>query len=256
MPYWLRTLRTRLTNWYATHYRLVLCASTGAGIQVSQPRYLTISGPGIHLGNHCRLDPTPDAHIHLSCWPYAQSPADDQEEVDAGSPGTTAEPHIRIGDYCTLSPGVRVIAASSIEAGHSCMFASNVYVTDADWHDRYHRVYPPGPTAPVVFGNNVWLAERVIVLKGVNIGDNSIVGAGAVVVDDLPANVIAAGNPAKVIAQLDPDAPATNRKALFEELGFADFEPEFWRQQAKGNGFWRWLLGALWPAARESRPRS
>lgn len=55
---------------------------------------------------------------------------------------------------------------------------------------------------PITIGNNVWLGGGVIVCPGVSIGENTVVGAGAVVVRDLPANVVAVGNPARVIRQL------------------------------------------------------
>jgi acetyltransferase-like isoleucine patch superfamily enzyme len=53
--------------------------------------------------------------------------------------------------------------------------------------------------APVYIGNNVWLGAQVIVLPGVTIGDNAVIGAGAVVTHDIPPNAVAAGNPARVI---------------------------------------------------------
>lgn len=51
--------------------------------------------------------------------------------------------------------------------------------------------------------NNVWIGANVMILKGVHIGRNSLVGAGSVVTKDIPANVVAAGNPCKVIRELD-----------------------------------------------------
>ncbi|MFT3786647.1 MAG: sugar O-acetyltransferase [Tepidisphaeraceae bacterium] len=56
---------------------------------------------------------------------------------------------------------------------------------------------------PISIGNNVWLGGGVIVCPGVTIGDNTVVGAGSVVVKDLPANVVAVGNPARVIRKID-----------------------------------------------------
>ncbi|XXU96091.1 DapH/DapD/GlmU-related protein [Sorangium sp. So ce1153] len=56
---------------------------------------------------------------------------------------------------------------------------------------------------PITIGNNVWLGPMVIVLPGVTIGDNTVVGAGDVVTRDLPADVLAVGNPARVIRSLD-----------------------------------------------------
>jgi maltose O-acetyltransferase len=55
---------------------------------------------------------------------------------------------------------------------------------------------------PITVGDNVWLAGGVIVGPGVSIGENTVVGAGAVVVRDLPANVVAVGNPARVLRSL------------------------------------------------------
>ena len=58
------------------------------------------------------------------------------------------------------------------------------------------------PEAPIVLGSNVWLGMRTIVLKGVTIGDNTIVAAGSVVTRDLPPNVIAGGVPAKPLKSI------------------------------------------------------
>lgn len=58
--------------------------------------------------------------------------------------------------------------------------------------------------APIVIGDNVWLAAGVIVCPGVTIGDNSVIGAGSIVTKDVPARVLAAGNPCRVIRELAP----------------------------------------------------
>jgi maltose O-acetyltransferase len=57
---------------------------------------------------------------------------------------------------------------------------------------------------PIVIGDNVWLGGGVIVLPGVTIGENTVVGAGAVVVHDLPPNVVAVGNPARIVKRVEP----------------------------------------------------
>jgi len=250
MPYWLRTLWLRVTQWYARHYRLVLCESHGEGIRMENPRHINISGPGVHIGHWAAISAQPDASVHLSCWPFLDGD-------DANSkPSPTDQPKLSLGDYCSLSPGVRLIAAHNICIGESCILAANVYITDADWHDRYHRVFPPGQTAAVRLERNVWLADGVRILKGVTIGENTIVGAGAVVTRDLPPNCIAAGNPARVVNQLTPDAPTTDRKALFEELGFAAFDEQFWRSRLAGNSTLGWLMGLVWPALRSGNRRA
>jgi maltose O-acetyltransferase len=55
---------------------------------------------------------------------------------------------------------------------------------------------------PITIGDNVWLGGGVIVCPGVTIGDNSVIGAGSVVVRDIPANVVAVGNPARVLREI------------------------------------------------------
>jgi maltose O-acetyltransferase len=56
---------------------------------------------------------------------------------------------------------------------------------------------------PITIGDNVWLGSGTIVLPGVTVGENTVVGAGSVVVRDVPANVVAVGNPARIVRRLD-----------------------------------------------------
>lgn len=76
---------------------------------------------------------------------------------------------------------------------------ANTLITDSDWHQDDPR---SGKPRPIKICKNVWLGEGVKVLKGVTIGENSVIGAGSIVTKDIPANVIAAGNPAKIINKL------------------------------------------------------
>ena len=110
-----------------------------------------------------------------------------------------------------------------------------------------HRIFAPGATAPVVLEQNVWLGEGVRVLKGVTIGENTVVGAGSVVSRSLPANVIAAGNPARMIKPL-PEGEGTTRADLFNmDIPYAHFADEFMRERLRGNGFLLWLGSFLFP---------
>ena len=243
MPFWLWTLCRLTAQRWARWYRLPLCASHGRGIQISAPRHLLLSGPGIHIGAYSQLQPHKAAPIHLSSWPHAELP-----------------PQISIGDYCSIGPGVQLVAAQRIELGTGCLLAADVYITDADWHEPYHRVFPPGPAAPVVIGANVWLGHGAKVLKGVSIGDNSIVGAGAVVTRDIPANSVTAGNPARVIRTLDGErfsvsGGATTRRELFETLDFPTFDTDYWRRRLAPNTLAGWLMGLGWPAWRREQNR-
>jgi acetyltransferase-like isoleucine patch superfamily enzyme len=154
---------------------------------------------------------------------------------------------IRIGNYCLICPGVRIGAADDITVGDNCMIASNAYITDSDWHDIYNRI-TMGKTAPVNIANNVWIGDSAIVCKGVTIGENSIIGAGAVVVDSVPANRVAAGNPAKIVKQLDMGEAFTTRAQFFsnpEKLfkGFDQIDKEYLRE----NTLFHWLRYLLFP---------
>jgi len=84
------------------------------------------------------------------------------------------------------------------------MCGANTLITDSDWHTNDPRT---GPDAPVIIGKGAWLGVGVTVLKGVTIGENTLVAAGSVVTKSLPANVIAGGIPAKPFKQLEQTAP-------------------------------------------------
>lgn len=104
---------------------------------------------------------------------------------------------IEIGDNCGFS-GVTIGAYEKIIVGSNVLCGANVTITDFDWHaSRY-----ASESRPVIINNNVWLGLNVTVLKGVEIGCNSIIGANSLVVSSIPANVIAAGNPCKVIKSI------------------------------------------------------
>ncbi len=123
-----------------------------------------------------------------------------------------------VGDY-TLLNGALIMAEERIEIGSSCIISWNVGIADSDFHpiapaarlqdaramapflaDRPPR--PPIRTAPVRIGDNVWIGMGAIILKGVTIGNNSIVAAGAIVTRDVAENTVVAGNPAVSVKQL------------------------------------------------------
>lgn len=75
----------------------------------------------------------------------------------------------------------------------------NMIITSTHDREKWSRIV----AKPVYIGKNVWITSRCIILAGVTIGDNSIIGAGSVVTRDIPENVFAAGNPCRVIKSLD-----------------------------------------------------
>ena len=199
----------------------------GVGLQVIGPRHLQISGPHVRLGNHVHVMTLREAPVRLSVFEGMGS--------------------ISIGDYCLINPGVRLTSAEAITIGRSCMLAMHCSVNDADWHDVQHRIYAPGNTARVILEDNVWLGEGVRVLKGVTIGENTVVGAGSVVTRSLPANVIAAGNPAQVIKPLI-EGDRTTREALFTmDQTYDQFADKWMGDRLKANTWFRWLRSLFFP---------
>jgi maltose O-acetyltransferase len=91
---------------------------------------------------------------------------------------------IRIGDDCLLAPGVHIYTAT-----HPL--------------DAALRATGAESACPVTIGNKVWIGGRAVINPGLTIGDNAIIGSGAVVTRDVPANVVVAGNPARVIRRLE-----------------------------------------------------
>ncbi|GAA2271389.1 sugar O-acetyltransferase [Glycomyces scopariae] len=116
--------------------------------------------------------------------------------VDYGS-------NIRIGARSFANFGLVALDVAAITIGEDCQIGPNVQLLTPT------HPLEPGPrrdkleaAKPITLGDNVWLGGGVIVCPGVHIGDNTVVGAGAVVTRDLPANVVAVGNPARVIREL------------------------------------------------------
>jgi acetyltransferase-like isoleucine patch superfamily enzyme len=109
------------------------------------------------------------------------------------SPGGCLE----IGESTGFNYGVSLIAAERISIGAHCNFGAMVRVRDDDGLRR----------APVLIGNDVWIAHGVIVEPGVSIGDGAVVAAGSVVTSDVPARMLATGNPARCIPLRRSAAP-------------------------------------------------
>ena len=120
-----------------------------------------------------------------------------------------------IGSYCAFADGLSLIAFRSVTIGDFFLCGRDVYISDTNEHPlepelrRRHTIagltrgMPPDRSVaawkPVCIGNDVWVGEKAIIVKGVSIGDGVVVGAGAVVTHDVPARVVVAGNPARIV---------------------------------------------------------
>jgi acetyltransferase-like isoleucine patch superfamily enzyme len=110
-----------------------------------------------------------------------------------------------IGDHISINKFSRIIAHDSITIGNNVTIAQHVAILDHDhkWEivDNKLKLNEYNLSA-ITIGDNVWIGDKVTILKGVNIGNNVIIGANSVVKNDIPDNCIVAGVPGKIIKSL------------------------------------------------------
>jgi len=144
-------------------------------VQIVKPKGISI-GAGVTIGPCCLM------HAH------------DDDEV-----------RIFIGDRVSITGHSVIAAALSVRLGTGVLIGRGVHITDHN-HGRTDpgvavRDQGVDDLAPVVIGDGAWLADNVVVLPGVTIGAGAIIGANSVVRDDVPALAVAAGAPARVVAE-------------------------------------------------------
>jgi len=119
-------------------------------------------------------------------------------------------PSLSIADGTFLGHNCTLTIANRLDIGRHCLIASGVRVADFDGHpiDAVQRRRGDFVTAdrvlPVSIGDDVWIGNGATILKGVTLGDRSIIGTRAVVTHSVPADCIVVGNPAKIVKRLDP----------------------------------------------------
>ncbi|MHA3773527.1 acyltransferase [Verrucomicrobiota bacterium sgz303538] len=152
-----------------------------------------------------KKDPALEFGAHVSCYAGCS--------FSIGVNGTC-----KVGDF-TLLNGALIMAEERVEIGSHVLISWNVGIADSDFHPidpaqrmqdtlalaPYYKDRPERPklkTAPVIIKDNVWIGMGAVILKGVTIGENSVIAAGAIVTKDVPPNVVVAGNPGVVVKQL------------------------------------------------------
>ena len=120
--------------------------------------------------------------------------------------------NISIGARTFVNYNLTALDVAAITIGEDCQLGPNVQLlTPTHPIDPQPRRDKLEAAQPITLGDNVWLGGGVIVCPGVTIGDNSVIGAGSVVTKDIPANVIAVGNPARVLREIGPRDAIDNR---------------------------------------------
>ena len=234
-PYWVKKAWLRFRYWYAEHFLRPACDVLGDHHTIMSPWYVKISGPNIRIGKCVTLIGERAAPVKIGVW---------GREIDSG--------RITIGDYVLVSPGSRISASDEITIGDGVMLANGVYITDCDWHGLYDRTARDERVMPVHIADNVWIGDRATVLKGVTIGRNSVVAANAVVTRDVPENVVVAGNPARVVKELDPDRDIKTRADYFADpVKLARFFDAVERDLLGSNSLLNWLRAVIFPGPRD-----
>jgi acetyltransferase-like isoleucine patch superfamily enzyme len=162
------------------------CQSVGKGFWMEQLPYIVNSGV-INIGENVRLSGKPSFAFSSNLYPA---------------------PAITIGDNTFIGHQTAFAIGKKITIGKNCFIAGRVRFSDNDGHPLDHmdrRAHKPPRKEDVKeirIGDDVWIGAQATILKGVTIGDRSIVGTHSVVTKDVPPDTIVAGNPAKVIKSL------------------------------------------------------
>jgi acetyltransferase-like isoleucine patch superfamily enzyme len=118
-------------------------------------------------------------------------------------------PRLSIGTGSFLGHDCALTIGKQVRIGNHCLIAGGVRITDFDGHPldadgRRTGGFAADAFQPVIIGDDVWIGHGAIILKGVRIGDRSVIGARAVVTRDVPSDTVVAGNPARIIKSLSP----------------------------------------------------
>lgn len=137
--------------------------------------------------------------------------------------------HIHVGKNFFANYNCTIIDVAPVTIGDNCLFAPNVAIYTAG-----HPVHPATRgTAyeygkPVIIGDNVWIGGNTVILPGVHIGSNTVIGAGSVVTHDIPDWVVAAGNPCKAVRPITED----DRRICFKRQ---EIDDEAWQDIRRMN---------------------
>ena len=149
---------------------------------------LLVGASNIFIGKQCFFD----NYLYLSAWKSYE--------------GVHFNPLLKIGNNCSFGAFNHISCINKITIGDNCLTGKWVTITDNSHGSNIYSelTIPPckrmlSSKGAVIIGNNVWIGDKATILPGVTIGNNSIIAANAVIVKDVPSNVVVGGDPAEII---------------------------------------------------------
>lgn len=111
---------------------------------------------------------------------------------------------VKIGNNTKIGNSFSLISNKGIEIGSNCLIGNQVKIFDSDFHSlEVDRSCSKASSKSITIADNVFIGDNVLILKGVSIGENSVIGAGSVVTQSVGNNEVYAGNPAKKIKNIN-----------------------------------------------------
>tara|TARA_Y100001936_G_scaffold39454_1_gene37858 strand:+ start:474 stop:1193 length:720 start_codon:yes stop_codon:yes gene_type:complete len=229
-PFFIRLFIENFYILWTKYFLIPQFKRVGKNLDINKPWNIDVYGKNISLGENVHIRTSRNVITQICAWNK-----------------NNCNGIIKIGDNVLISPGVRIISAEEIIIDSNVMIASNVYISDSDWHGIYDRINTPGSSKKIHIEENSWIGEGSKISKGVRIGKNSIIGLGSVVTSDVPDNEIFGGNPAKKIGEIDKNKKIRKREELFLNNDYNSLMKFLINEDLKRNNFFTWLRTIFFP---------
>ena len=229
-PFFIRLFIENFYILWTKYFLIPQFKRVGKNLDINKPWNIDVYGKNISLGENVHIRTSRNVITQICAWNK-----------------NNCNGIIKIGDNVLISPGVRIISAEEIIIDSNVMIASNVYISDSDWHGIYDRINTPGSSKKIHIEENSWIGEGSKISKGVRIGKNSIIGLGSVVTSDVPDNEIFGGNPAKKIGEIDKNKKIRKREELFLNNDYNSLMKFLIYEDLKRNNFFTWLRTIFFP---------
>ena len=229
-PFFIRLFIENFYILWTKYFLIPQFKRVGKNLDINKPWNIDVYGKNISLGENVHIRTSRNVITQICAWNK-----------------NNCNGIIKIGDNVLISPGVRIISAEEIIIDSNVMIASNVYISDSDWHGIYDRINTPGSSKKIHIEENSWIGEGSKISKGVRIGKNSIIGLGSVVTSDVPDNEIFGGNPAKKIGEIDKNKKIRKREEIFLNNDYNSLMKFLINEDLKRNNFFTWLRTIFFP---------